>query len=126
LLTKIALRTVALRTAALVVVGVMVAPAIAECAGWTSAVGRHACCRDRGPLAPETRMTNCCAMSEQSTDGAPPETSPARTPLKLLSPHLAPVALSSFSSHAVLPGESCSLRRASVVPLYLQQAPLLI
>jgi hypothetical protein len=126
-LTKIVLRTIALRTAALVVVGVLVAPAIAECAGWSSsAVGRHACCRDRGAMATETSMRACCGMSEQSSETAPPETQAARTPLQLLAPHFVPVALSSFSSHALVPGVSSSLRRAAIVPLYLQQASLLI
>ena len=65
-------------------------------------------------------------MSEQSNETTPPETQAARTPLKLLGPHFVPVAVSSLSSRTVLPGESSSLRRASVVPLYLQQASLLI
>ena len=120
-------RTITLPAIAVCLVGLLVAPEIIESAGWWSlAAGRHACCRDRGPLAPETRMTNCCGMSEQSNEGAPPETQPARTPLKLLAQHCVPVALSSFSSHTLLPGESSSLRRAAIVPLYLQQASLLI
>jgi hypothetical protein len=115
------------RLVAVFVVGVIVAPAIIECAGWSvSAAGRHACCRDRGPLAPDTRMTNCCAMSEQSNDGAPPENQPARTPLKLFAPHFVTVALSSMSARPLLPGESSLLRRAAAVPLYLRQASLLI
>ena len=126
-LRAVAPRTAALRSVALFIVVALVAPAIVECAGWSSsAVGRHACCRDRGPLAPETRMTNCCAMSEQSNEGAPPETQPVRTPLKLLGPHVVPVALSGVSSRTLLPGESSWLRRAAIVPLYLQQASLLI
>jgi hypothetical protein len=121
------LRTLALRTAALFVVGALVAPAIAECAGWSSsAVGRHACCRDRGAMATETSMRACCGMSEQSSETAPPETQAARTPLKLFGPHVVPMAVSAFASRTLLPGESSSLRRASVVPLYLQQASLLI
>jgi hypothetical protein len=119
-------RTLAFRTIAVCIVGLLMAPAIIESAGWSSAAGRHACCRDRGPLAPETRMTNCCAMSEQSNEGAPPETQPVRTTLKLLAPQVVPVALSTFASQALLPGESSSLRRAAIVPLYLQQASLLI
>jgi len=119
-------RTIALRTIAVCIVGLLVAPAIIESAGWSSSGGRHACCRDRGPLAPETRMTNCCAMSEQSNEGAPPETQSVRTPLKLLAPHFVAVALSTFSSRTFLPGESSSWRRTAFVPLYLQQASLLI
>jgi hypothetical protein len=65
-------------------------------------------------------------MSEQSDDAAPPETRLTRTSVKLLSPHFAPFAVSACSSHTGLPGESSSLRRAAVVPLYLQQASLLI
>jgi len=131
-LTKFTIRTAALRTAAprtvaLFIVVVLLAPAITECAGWSlSAAGRHACCRDRGAMATETSMRACCGMSEESSETAPPETQAARTPLQLLVPHFVPVALSSFSSHALLPGVSSSLRRASVVPLYLQQASLLI
>jgi len=121
------LRAIALRTAALVVVGVLVAPAITECAGWSlSAAGRHACCRDRGAMATETSMRACCGMSEQSSETATPEIQAARTPLKLLGPDVVPMGVSVFTSRALLPGEWSSLRRAAVVPLYLQQASLLI
>jgi hypothetical protein len=128
LLTKTrttARRTFALRTVAVCVIGILVVPAIAECAGWTAAATRHSCCANRGGTVPETSLKACCGMSEQSDEATPTETRITRTPLKLLSPHVAPFAVS-FSSRALLPGESSSVRRASVVPLYLQQASLLI
>jgi hypothetical protein len=125
-LTKIAPRTTALRTAALLVVGILVVPAITECAGWTAAASRHACCANRDGTARETSLKACCGMSEQSDEAAPPETQPTRTSLKLLSPHVAPIAVSPLASRVLLPGESFSPRRAAVVPLYLQQASLLI
>jgi hypothetical protein len=77
-------------------------------------------------MAPETSMKACCGMSEQSNEAAPPETQNTRAPLKLLGAHFAPVALSPFASRTVVPGDTSSSRRAAVVPLYLQQASLLI
>jgi hypothetical protein len=120
LLTKFTARTVAL-----LVVAILVAPAITECAAWAiSASGRHACCANRG-MASETSMRPCCGMSQQSSEAAPTETQTVRTPLKLIAPQFASVA-ASFSSRALTLGDSSSLHRASVVPLYLQQASLLI
>jgi hypothetical protein len=115
------------RLVALFVVGVIMAPAIGECAGWSaSAAGRHACCAKRGSMAPETSMTACCGMSEESSETAPAQTQLTRTPLKLLGAHFAPVAVSPLASHTLIPGESSSLPRSAIVPLYLQQASLLI
>lgn len=115
-----------IRVVALVVVGFLVAPAITECAGWAaSATGRHICCGNRGGMASETRMTDCCAMSEQSSDTAPPETQASRPSLKLLTPHFVPV-VDIGALRAPIPDESFTARRAPVVPLYLQQASLLI
>jgi hypothetical protein len=120
LLTK----SLALRTLALFIVGVLMAPAISECAGWSaSAAGRHVCCADRGGLAPETSVADCCAMSDSSSNAAPPETQATRTPIKLLGLH---VALVSDSSAARTPIPTETSRRASGVPLYLRQASLLI
>jgi hypothetical protein len=124
-LTKIAPRALALRTAALVVVGALVVPAITECAGWIAAANGHSCCANRGGMAAETSLKACCGVSEQSNEATPTETQTTRTPLKLLSPHFAP-AVAPFSSRTLLPGEPSSLRRAAFVPLYLQQASLLI
>jgi hypothetical protein len=109
------------RLVAVLVIGVLAVPAIAECAGW--AAGRHPCCANRGGMAPETALTPCCGMSEQSNDAAPPETQTAGPSLKLLTPHFAALA----DPGAVrMPVESSAARRAAVVPLYLQQASLLI
>jgi hypothetical protein len=65
-------------------------------------------------------------MSGQSNEAAPPDTQITRTPLKLLGAHFAFVTVSTPSSRTLIPGELSSLRRAAVVPLYLQQASLLI
>ena len=119
------LTRLAVRIAAALVVGVLVAPAITECAGWASAAGRHICCGNRGGMAPETRMTDCCAMSEQSNDAAPPDTQAARPTLTLLNPHIVPVVDPS-AVRTPIPVESFAARTASVVPIYLQQASLLI
>jgi hypothetical protein len=119
-------RSVALRTVALLVVAVLVAPAITECAGWAdSAAGRHICCGNRGGMAPETRMTDCCAMSEQSNDAAPPDTQTARPALKLLDPHVVPV-VDAGAARTPIPVESFAARMAAGVPFYIQQASLLI
>jgi hypothetical protein len=124
LLTKFATRIAAHRAVALLIVGVLVAPAITECAGWSaSAAGRHVCCADRGGLAPETSVTDCCAMSEPSSNATAPETQAARTPLKSLGLHFTLVS-DSGTSHTPIPAETS--RRASGVPLYLRQASLLI
>ena len=104
-------------------VGVLVAPAIAECAGW--AAGRHPCCANRGGMASETALTPCCGMSEQSNDAAPPETQAAGPSLKLLAPHFA-AFVDPGAVRMPIPVESFAARRAAVVPLYLQQASLLI
>ena len=121
-MTKIALRTVAL-----CLVGVILAPAIGECAGWSaSEAGRHICCMNRSGTVPETSLRNCCGMTEQSSEAAPPEIQITRTPLKLLGAHFVPVAVSPLSSRTLLPGELSSARRPAIVPLYLQQASLLI
>jgi hypothetical protein len=125
-LTRFGHRTAALRTAALLLVGVLVVPAITDCAGWAvSAFGRHACCANRGDMAPETTMRACCGMSEQSNDTAPPETQAAGPSLKLLAPHFA-VLVDRGAMRVPIPVESSAARRAAVVPLYLQQASLLI
>ena len=122
-LTKIGHRTAALRTAALVLVGILVVPAITECVGW--AAGRHPCCTNRAGMATETALTPCCGMSEQSNDTAPPETQAAGPSLKLLAPHLATL-VDPGAVRVPIPVESFAARRAVVVPLYLQQASLLI
>ena len=111
------------RLAAFLVIGVLVVPAITECVGW--AAGRHACCANRGGMAPETALTPCCGMSEQSNDAAPPETQAAGPSLKLLAPHVA-AFVDPGAMRAPIPVESFAARRAAVVPLYLQQASLLI
>jgi hypothetical protein len=116
-------RTAPLRTVALLIVGVLVAPAFTECVGW--AAGRHACCANRGGMDPETALTPCCGMSEQSNDAAPPEARAAGSSLKLLVPHFA-VLVDPGALRLPIPVESFAARRAAVVPLYLQQASLLI
>ena len=111
------------RLVAVLVVGVLVAPVITECAGW--AAGRHPCCANRGGMAPETALTPCCGMSEQSNDAAPPEAQAAGPSLKLLVPHFAAL-VDPGAVRMPIPVESFAARRAAVVPLYLQQASLLI
>ena len=114
------------RLLAALVVTVLVAPALTECAGWAvSAAGRHICCGARGGMAPETRMTDCCAMSEQSNDATPPDAQIARPVLKLADLHVVLLAdpLAARTPFAI---EDVALRRAAVVPLYLRQASLLI
>ena len=76
-------------------------------------------------MTPETSLKACCGVSEQSNEATPTETQTTRTPLKLLSPHFAPT-VSPYLSRTFLPGEPSSPRRAAFVPLYLQQASLLI
>ncbi len=116
----------ALRTVALLVVAVLVGPAITECAGWAvSAAGRHLCCGNRGGMASETRMTECCAKPAQSNDATPPETQTARPVLTLLGPHFVPAG-DTFAARTPVPCDTFVSRRAAVVPLYLQQASLLI
>ena len=115
------------RLVALFVVGVLVTPAIAECAGWAaSAVGRHACCAKRAGMASETTMKACCGMSQQSTEAAPGETQITRTSLKLLGAHFISIPASSVSSRTLILGDLPAPRRPAAVPLYLQQASLLI
>ena len=111
------------RLVAVLVIGVLAVPAIIECAGW--AAGRHPCCVNRGGMAPETALTPCCGMSEQSNDAAPPETQAAGRALKLLTPHFAAL-VDPGAVRVPIPVESFAARRAAVVPLYLQQASLLI
>ena len=111
------------RLAAVLVIGVLVAPAITECAGW--AAGRHPCCANRGGMAPETALTPCCGMSEQANDATPPETQAAGPSLKLLTTHFA-VLVDPGAVRMPIPVESFAARRAAVVPLYLQQSSLLI
>ena len=113
------------RFAALLVIGVLVAPAITECVGLVSAGGRHACCANLGGMASETTLTPCCGRSEQSNDAAPPETQAAGPSLKLLAPHFVEFA-DPGAMRAPIPVESFAVRRAAVVPLYLQQSSLLI
>ena len=118
-------RSSALRTVALLVVAVLVGPAITECAGWiASAAGRHLCCGSRG-MASETRMTDCCAKPAQSSDATPPDTQTARPVLTLLGPHFVPAG-DIFAARTPVPCDTFVSRRAAVVPLYLQQASLLI
>lgn len=111
------------RLVAVLVIGVLVVPAITECVGW--AAGRHPCCTNRVGMAPETALTPCCGMSEQSNDAAPPETQAAGPSLKLLAPHFAAL-VDPGAVRMPIPVESFAARRAAVVPLYLQQASLLI
>ena len=111
------------RLVAVLVIGVLVAPALSECVGW--AAGRHACCANRGGMAPETALTPCCGMSEQSNDTAPPEARTAGPSLKLLVPHFAAL-VDPGVVRVPIPIDSFTVRRAAVVPLYLQQASLLI
>lgn len=111
------------RLAAFLVIGVLVVPAITDCVGW--ATGRHACCANRGGLAPQTALTPCCGMSEQSNDAAPPEAQAAGPSLKLLAPDFA-VLVDPGAMRVPILVESSAARRAPIVPLYLQQASLLI
>ena len=114
------------RMLAALVVAVLAAPALTECAGWaSSAVGRHICCGDRGGMAPETRMTDCCAMSEQSNDATPPDAPITRPILKLVDLHFAPLADTLVARTRIVVGDLAG-RPAAVVPLYLRQASLLI
>ena len=110
---------------AVLVVAVLVAPALTECAGWaTSAAGRHICCGTRGGMAPETRITDCCAMSEQSNDATPPDAQIARPVLKLV--NLPFVPFDTLAPRTPISVGDGAARRAGVVPLYLRQASLLI
>ena len=113
------------RFAALLVIGVLVTPAITECVGLVSAGGRHACCANLGGMASETTLTPCCGRSEQSNDATPPETQTTRPVLTLLGPHFVP-ASDAFVARTPIPLDTFVPRRAAVVPLYLQQASLLI
>lgn len=115
------------RLAALLVVGVLVAPAMTECAGWaSSAAGRHACCANRGDMAPETSMTDCCSMSNQSTEGAPTDAQPIRPSLKLLGPQFTHLSDIFSPPRSTLFVDWAIAQRAACVPLYLRQASLLI
>jgi len=108
------------------VVTVLVAPALTECVAWAASdAGRHICCGNRGGMAPETRMTDCCAMSEQSNDATPPDAQIARPLLKLTNLHFVSLGDAPVSRVPVTV-ENVAARRAAVVPLYLQQASLLI
>jgi hypothetical protein len=114
-----------IRLIALLAVGVLLEPTITECAAWAaSAAGSHACCANSG-MAPETALTPCCGMSEQSNDAAPPETRAAGPSLKLLAPLFAAL-VDPGAVRMPIPVESSAARRAAVVPLYLRQASLLI
>jgi hypothetical protein len=112
-----------IRFVAIVLAGFLIAPAIVECA-LLSANGSHACCANRGALAPETTMTACCGMSQQANDAVPPNPQPAGPSLKLLS-----TAVTSYVGMDVrmrIPSDAFAARPAAVVPLYLRQASLLI
>lgn len=114
------------RLLAALVVTVLVAPALTECAGWAaSAVGRHICCANLGEMAPETRMTDCCAMSEQSSSATPPDAPIARPVLKLVDLHSVPLA-DTLVARTRISADDLAARQAAVVPLYLRQASLLI
>ena len=114
-----------IRSVTLLVVGILVLPAIVECTGWSAATeNRHICCK-RGEAASQTALTDCCAMSPQSNGAAPPETQLIRPALKLLISHFGPF-LDPGVSRLAIPSESLVARPAFAVPLYLQQAPLLI
>jgi hypothetical protein len=120
------LTRIALRSVALLLVAVLVVPAIGECAGWiAAAAGRHACCGARGGVAPETSMTDCCTMSDPSSEAGPPELQAARPSLKLLGPLFTPV-LTPAVVRVPIPWQSNATPRTPVVPRYLQQASLLI
>jgi hypothetical protein len=114
------------RLLAVLVVTALVVPALTECAGWASSdAGRHICCGNRGGMASDTRMTDCCAMSQQSNDATPPDAQIARPVLKLVDPQFAPFT-DTFAARAPIPVEDVTARSAAVVPLYLRQASLLI
>ncbi len=114
-----------IRSVALLVVGILVLPAIVECTNWSAAAeDRHICCK-RGESASQTALTDCCAMSPQSNGAAPPETQAVRPPLKLLISHFVPF-IDPGVSRVAIPSESLAARPAFVVPLYIQQASLLI
>ena len=114
------------RLLAVLVVAVLVAPALTECAGWAaSTAGRHICCGNSGGMAPETRMTDCCAMSEQSNEAIPPDARIARPILKLVDFHFVPFG-DFLAAPTLLSVDNRAARRAAVVPLYLRQASLLI
>lgn len=111
----------------LLLVAAAAGPAFAACAGWSaSAADRHACCAGRGDLASEASITNCCAASEQSNDVAPPESQAALSLLKLLGTDVSPVPDLFLPSHTPVLTVSSAAHRATLVPLYLQQASLLI
>lgn len=115
------------RLFAVVLVGALAGPAATECAGWSaSAADRHACCAGRGELASEASITDCCAMSEQSSEVAPPESQVARPRLELLGAAFSPVADWVLPSRTLVLTVSLASRRATPVPLYLQRISLLI
>jgi len=115
------------RVLAALVMAVLIVPAITECAGWAAfSADRHICCGNRGGMAPDTRMTDCCAMSEQASDATPPDAQIARPMLKLVD-----LQVVSFDGRlaAHMPTSAdvvAAAHRAAVVPLYLRQASLLI
>ena len=122
------MRPHAVRFMALIFAGLLVAPAIAECAGWAlSEAGRHVCCANRGEMASETSMTDCCGISQQSNDAVPPDTQEGRVSFKLLGSPFAQFADLLLSWRSPFFNESSfAPRLTSFVPLYLRQGSLLI
>jgi hypothetical protein len=111
---------------AALVVTVLVAPALTACAGWAvAAAGRHICCGNRDGMASETRMTDCCAMSEPSSDATLPDAQITRPVLKLVALHFVPLG-DTLAARTPIPVEDVTARQVAVVPLYLRQASLLI
>ena len=114
------------RVLAALIVAVLVAPALTECAGWGEfEAGRHICCGNRGGMASESRMTDCCAMSQPSTDATPPDAQMARPMLKLVDLQFVPLG-DGLAARTPVSVEDGAARRAAVVPLYLRPASLLI
>ena len=112
------------RLSALLLLVVLAAPALAECAGWSAvAAGRDACCA-RGEGA-QPALTNCCGMSQQSGDVTAPDIQAARTGLKLLNTGFSPLAPLPAPARP-LPTNDHDLTAAAPVPIYLQQSTLLI
>ena len=118
-------KVVALLLAGLFVVSAA-STAWAHCGGWSPSVAdRHACCRT-GAMASESRVTACCAMSEQSDDQGPLEGRFAAVPLQMVRHISASFATVTLPAAVVAPRAAVFLLRPSSVPLYLRQVSLLI
>lgn len=113
------------RLLAVMLVLALVGPAFAECVeGSASAAGRHACCAGRLEAADAASTMDCCVLSAPSNDGVPAEGLVAQQPLRA-ERSLVADGLVVPSPIRVLAAWSTS-RRATHVPLYLQQVAFLI